>query len=320
MNDDATTNIRGQRIRAGKGYETIRREALQDTRLSFKASGILGYLLSLPDNWSTNADRLGKAREGKEGRAAILSGLKELEDVGYLIRRRVHLGGGKWEWIWRYGDDPDVLLASVGSHQPKSGSPNDGRPVVTSPAGSPPFDRQHADLEVLDGEVLEERTEDNPQPQNLTPLITSNEVISTTRACACARETPGGDGAQLVLVEAPSRPKAEPTPDVEALFERFWGVYPRKVAKQKARQAWGKALKKVSAELIIEVAGRYAREQADPWRAQFTKHPATWLHGGCWDDEPQPGNAGRGGVDRRGGRQVYRDPEDPSGYYEAMNY
>jgi hypothetical protein len=150
-------------------------------------------------------------------------------------------------------------------------------------------------------------------------LIISNEMIVTThaRTHARTRRTASEEEAQLVLVEASSRPQAQPAPDVEALFERFWGVYPRKVAKQKARQAWGKALKKVSAELILEVAGRYAQEQADPWRAQFTKHPATWLNGGCWDDEPQPGNAGRGGGDRRAAGRSQRNFEHDTAAYAS---
>ncbi len=72
------------------------------------------------------------------------------------------------------------------------------------------------------------------------------------------------------------------------MFEVFWAAYPRRIAKFKARTAFDKALKHSTAEEIIAGARRYAKEREgqDP---QFTKHPATWLNGGCWEDEPTEG-------------------------------
>ena len=52
-----------------------------------------------------------------------------------------------------------------------------------------------------------------------------------------------------------------------------------------AAKAWGKALKSASAAQIITGARRYAVERQDE-NPQYTKHPATWLNGGCWMDEP----------------------------------
>ena len=66
----------------------------------------------------------------------------------------------------------------------------------------------------------------------------------------------------------------------------------------------------VDPELPIAGAQRYAGERAgeDP---KFTKHPATWLRGGCWEDEP-PANGGAVidqhgnpfGMPRRVGREM----------------
>jgi hypothetical protein len=56
-----------------------------------------------------------------------------------------------------------------------------------------------------------------------------------------------------------------------------------------ARVAFDRALKHgVDPAALIEGARRYAGERAgqDP---TYTKHPATWLRGGCWEDEPKPG-------------------------------
>lgn len=67
-------------------------------------------------------------------------------------------------------------------------------------------------------------------------------------------------------------------------FAEFWLTYPIRVGKQAATTAFAKALKITTAQTIIDGAARY---RDDPNRsADFTKHPATWLKAGCWDDEP----------------------------------
>ncbi|MGH9288068.1 MAG: helix-turn-helix domain-containing protein [Acidimicrobiales bacterium] len=85
-------------------------------------------------------------------------------------------------------------------------------------------------------------------------------------------------------------------PDLAAAWEQFWHVYPRKVAKIAARRAWDKAVEQADPDLLIAGARRYADQQADPMRRPFTKHPATWLRGGCWDDEPEPDRPPNGHV------------------------
>lgn len=71
------------------------------------------------------------------------------------------------------------------------------------------------------------------------------------------------------------------------LFESFWNAYPLKKSKKKASQLFFQAVKSgVAAEKIIQAATDYANL---PGRQQaYTKHPTTWLRGGCWDDEHVP--------------------------------
>lgn len=63
-------------------YFMLNRAGVNDERLSFKAVGILTYLLSKPDNWTVLEADLVKRHT--EGDTAIRSGLKELRDFGYL--------------------------------------------------------------------------------------------------------------------------------------------------------------------------------------------------------------------------------------------
>lgn len=74
----------------------------------------------------------------------------------------------------------------------------------------------------------------------------------------------------------------------EILFDHFWEVWPKRVAKADARRAWLKAVKKTDPAEIISAASEYA---ASPFRPEmkFIPMPATWLNGERWlDDPPQP--------------------------------
>jgi hypothetical protein len=68
-------------------------------------------------------------------------------------------------------------------------------------------------------------------------------------------------------------------------FEDFWCIYPRRIAKLAAKKAWNKALKHSPESHILDGARRYAIERRTE-DSQFTKHPSTWLNGGCWMDDP----------------------------------
>jgi hypothetical protein len=81
-----------------------------------------------------------------------------------------------------------------------------------------------------------------------------------------------------------SRARANPA---SQLFEEFWSAYPRKVGKAGARKAWPKACKKLEAARLVKAADYWAGlwQQAGT-DAQFIPHPATWLNGERWNDEP----------------------------------
>lgn len=74
-------------------------------------------------------------------------------------------------------------------------------------------------------------------------------------------------------------------------FDAFWNIYPRKEGKAKARLAWMKAIRQAEIDTIMAGAQRY---RDDPNRdPAFTAHPATWLNGDRWEDEPLPSRSSR---------------------------
>lgn len=84
------------------GWTSIPNAALEDRQLSFRARGVLAYLLSRPEGWETDSVRLSKMaglpgdqRSSRaEGRDAVRTSLSELEAAGYLHRVRVRRPAG----------------------------------------------------------------------------------------------------------------------------------------------------------------------------------------------------------------------------------
>ena len=75
------------RVQKNENYSTINNTGLNDCNLSFKAKGILAYLLSKPDDWKCQVSDL--IKKSTDGRDSVYGGLKELRATGYMIKRPV---------------------------------------------------------------------------------------------------------------------------------------------------------------------------------------------------------------------------------------
>lgn len=72
------------RVEKNKNYTVMNRTALNDVRMSWKAKGIIAYMLSMPDDWTFYIEEL--VTHSTDGEASFRSGLKELKDHGYVKR------------------------------------------------------------------------------------------------------------------------------------------------------------------------------------------------------------------------------------------
>lgn len=108
------------RSKRSKNFTVLDNGVLEDDRISFRAKGVLVFLLSKPDNWKVSERHL--ARIGQEGVTAIRGALKELENAGYIERRRLQGAGGLFEWESVVFDTPrfDAPVASVKAEEPCS--------------------------------------------------------------------------------------------------------------------------------------------------------------------------------------------------------
>lgn len=95
----------GRRRKRERSYVTIENAMFEDEKLSFKAKGILGYLLTKPDGWIVRVPDL--VKHAQDGEKAIRSGIKELKANGYLHFYRTKNPDGTFKGIvWEYDDIP----------------------------------------------------------------------------------------------------------------------------------------------------------------------------------------------------------------------
>ena len=105
-----------RRVRKEKAFAQISNELINNEQLSYKALGILTYILSKPDDWEVyNSDLI---REGIDGKESIRTGLLELKEKKYIQRYRVFnkKTGSVHHWETLVSETPfddDELISSV---------------------------------------------------------------------------------------------------------------------------------------------------------------------------------------------------------------
>jgi hypothetical protein len=103
---------------------------LNDTNLSWKAKGILAYLLSLPDDWNINIKDLQK--RSKDGGESTRNGINELIELGYITRERI-TEKGKFK-----GYSYTIYEKNLYMKKPYPGNPNTEKPNTEKPnTGNP---------------------------------------------------------------------------------------------------------------------------------------------------------------------------------------
>ena len=83
------------RIKKNKNnpYVMINKKALSNINLSWKAKGILAYLLSLPNDWKLYVSELSK--HATNGTSSLYSGIKELTAKGYISKETIRNDRGQ---------------------------------------------------------------------------------------------------------------------------------------------------------------------------------------------------------------------------------
>ena len=127
------------RIDKTKNYTVMANYHLRDTSLSLKAKGLLSLMLSLPEGWDYTTK--GLACICKDGVDSICSTVKELENAGYVQRRRLRNELGHLTEV-EYTILEKPVRPDSTENPPKTGkAPKRENPVLEKPVlGNPVLD------------------------------------------------------------------------------------------------------------------------------------------------------------------------------------
>jgi hypothetical protein len=85
------------RIPKVEKYFVVDNAIFSNERLSWEARGLMGYILSKPDDWQVRLHDL--IRRGPAGEHKIRRMLRELQQFGYLRRERMKRFDGTFAWV-----------------------------------------------------------------------------------------------------------------------------------------------------------------------------------------------------------------------------
>lgn len=115
-------------VRRNAASVAILKDALLNVQLSFKARGLLGALVCLPEGAALQFDRVLNLSD-VDGRDAIRSGLRELQRAGHLQIVQERDGSGRFgRTVW-YVSDASPMELEVGQ-TPRHGMAGSGKPVT----------------------------------------------------------------------------------------------------------------------------------------------------------------------------------------------
>ena len=124
------------RIDKTKDYTVMANFHLRDKSLSLKAKGLLSLMLSLPEDWDYTTK--GLAYICKDGVDSICAAVKELENAGYVQRKRNRNSQGRltnveYTILEKPISTPEVPQAAKRDKSPKREKPVLDNPVLENP-------------------------------------------------------------------------------------------------------------------------------------------------------------------------------------------
>src|SRR5579885_962748 len=209
-------------------------------------------------------------------------------------------------------------------HKPKKGFPPgpsplkerslplDSLPKENTPLSPNPLPKEH---------VFSLRARARATPAQPTSARADSTAAHASNGVVNGGMHAGADGFRLT---PPEEPVPERGPgcvvlegwiaerDLRAEFDAWWQVYPQKVSKGAAERAWPRARREASYAALVAGLRRYMRTK--PPDVAWC-HPATWLNGKRWLDQPAQGGSdganGFGGAGGGDGVSERRRPRSP---------
>jgi hypothetical protein len=136
-------------------YAQIDKAMLNNSEISFKAKGLLSFLLSKPDDWETIIENL--VNSSLDGWDSVKSGLRELENYGYVVRRKTRNEFGEIT-------GSETLVYDEPQHPPK-------KTIIKKKYKRKPEEDNPSEVDLQGVELKEDNPpEENPPEENRTLL------------------------------------------------------------------------------------------------------------------------------------------------------
>lgn len=169
-------------------FVTLPNALVQDKTLSFRATGILVMMLSMPQDWLTHQKWIESQRS--EGREAVRASVRELEAAGYLTRNLAskdnRLLGYEWHW--------HAVPVAVGQRTSLSRVSDDGKPSADFPPSGKPARTKYPSEKVPNGQETETKEPKGTPPDGECEVFPDFPAIwtpsSRTKAQKLARIQP----------------------------------------------------------------------------------------------------------------------------------
>ena len=240
------------RVEKTHDYTVMANHHLRDERLSLKAKGLLSMLLSLPDDWEISIR--GLASIVTDGVGAVQTGINELIEAGYIVRRRQHAESGAFA-----GFEYIIHEVPPCTENPYTANPYTGKPYTENPAQS-----------------------SKDKPSTIPPIVPHEGDDSLSLAALDSSLGEGADEAKPKRKRRATKSAPDYRPDT---FARFWAAYPRGEDKQGAIAAWDE-LKPDDATLQAMSRALVRQRASEEWqRGIGIPYAVRWLRRRRWEDE-----------------------------------
>ncbi len=252
------------RVEKTHDYTVMANHHLRDERLSLKAKGLLSMLLSLPDDWEISIR--GLASIVTDGVGAVQTGINELIEAGYIVRRRQHAESGAFA-----GFEYIIHEVPPCTENPYTANPYTGKPYTENPAQS-----------------------SKDKLSTIPPIVPQSDADGGNPSVSLAADTSPvrggteGETGEAQSGEPPKRKRraTKSAPDYRPdKFARFWAAYPRGEDKQGAIAAWDE-LKPDDATLQAMSRALVRQKASEEWqRGIGIPYAVRWLRRRRWEDE-----------------------------------
>lgn len=121
-----------RRSKRNTTFVQIDKTPLQDNTISWKAKGLLAYLLSLPDDWQIYTSEL--INHSTDGKDSTRSGMTELIEAGYIKRKQQKIDGKFAGYVYTVYEipEPEKPQRKNRSGYSVNGKSVNGKPATTN--------------------------------------------------------------------------------------------------------------------------------------------------------------------------------------------